>query len=83
MGSLDVDAFFTNILLDQSIDICINQLFQTTNTGEGFTTKQLLCLVTKASYFILNSLLYKHIDGVEMGSPVEPSLPNAFLSYHK
>ena len=25
MGSLDVDSLFTNILLDEIIDICINQ----------------------------------------------------------
>ena len=32
MGSLDVDSFFTNIPLDETIDICINQLFENTDT---------------------------------------------------
>ena len=84
MGSLDVDSLFTNIPLDETIDICVNQLFENTDTVEGFKKsepKQLLCLATKESYFIFNGLLYKQIDGVAMGSPLGPSLANAFLSY--
>ena len=35
---------------DETIDICVNQLFENTETVEGFTKselKQLLCLATK------------------------------------
>ena len=81
MSSLDVDSHFTNIPFDETIDICVNQLFENTNTVEDFTKselKQLLSLATKESYFIFNGLLYKQIDGVAMGSPLGPSL-NAFL----
>ena len=49
MGSLDVDSLFTNIPLDETIAICINQLFENTDTVEGFTKselKQLLYLAT-------------------------------------
>ena len=86
MGSLDVDSLFTNIPLDETIDICINQLFENTDTVEGFTKselKQLLCLATKESYFIFSGLLYKQIDGAAMGPPLGPSLANVFLSYHE
>ena len=86
MGSLDVDSLFTNIPLNKTIDICINQLFENTDTVEGFTKselKQLLCLATKESYFIFNGLFYKQTDGVAMGSPLRPSLANSFLSYHE
>ena len=57
MGSLDVDSLFTNIPLDETIDICINQLFENTDTVEGFTESELrhlLCLATKETYFIFN-----------------------------
>ena len=57
MGSLDVDSLFTNIPLDETIDICINQLFENTDTVKGFKKseiKQLLCLPTKEFYFIFN-----------------------------
>ena len=40
-------------------------------------------MATEESYFIFNGLLYKQIDGVAMGSPLGPSLANAFLSYHE
>ena len=86
MGSLEVDSLFTNIPLDEAIDICINQLFENTDTVEGFKKselKQLLCLATKESYFIFNGFIYKQIDGVSMGSPLGTSLANAFLSYYE
>ena len=86
MGSLDVDSLFTNFPLDETIDICINHLFENTDTVEGFKKselKQLLCLATKEPYFIFNGLLYKQIDGVAMGSPLGPFLANAFLSYYE
>ena len=78
MGSLDVDSHFTNIPLDETIDTCVNYLFENTNTGEGFTKpepKQLLYLRQQRSpIFIL--MVYKQIDGVVMGSPLGPSLVN-------
>ena len=36
MDNLDVDSLFTDIPLDETIDICVNQLFENTNTDEGF-----------------------------------------------
>ena len=86
MGSLDVDSFFTNIPLNETIDICVNQFFENTDTAEGFTKselKQLLCLATKESYFIFNNLLYKQIDVAAIGSPLRPPIANAFLPYHE
>ena len=32
MGSLDVDSLFTDIPLDDTIDICFNQLFENNDT---------------------------------------------------
>ena len=56
MGSLDVDSLFTNILLEETIDICTNTLFENTEKVEGLSKiefKELLTLATKESYFIL------------------------------
>ena len=41
MGSLDVNLLFTNILLDETIDICVSQPFQNTNTVESFRKSEL------------------------------------------
>ena len=86
MCSLGVESFSSNIPHDETIDVWINQLFENTDTVECFTKlelKQLLCLARKEPYFILNGLLYRQNNGVEMESPLGPSLANAFLSYHE
>ena len=54
-GSLDVDSRFTNNTLDETINFCINQLFENTDAVESSAKaelKQLLCLATNESYFI-------------------------------
>ena len=45
--------------------------------------KDLLSLATKELNFILNNILYKQVDKVAMGSPLGPSLANAFLAHHE
>ena len=42
IGSLDLDSLFTNISLDETIAICVNWLFENTNTVD----KQLQCSAT-------------------------------------
>ena len=74
MGNLDVDSLFTNIPLEETIDICTNTLFENTEKVEGLSKiefKELLSLATKESYFIFNGQLYKQVDGVAMGSSLE------------
>ena len=82
MGSLDVDSLFTNIPLEETIDICTNSLFENMEKVEGLSKiefKELLSLATKESYFVFNGQLYKQVDGVAMGSPLGLTLANAFL----
>ena len=86
MGSLDIDSLFTNIPLEETIEICINNLFKNEDIVHGLKKsefKDLLSLPTKESYFIFNNILYKQIDGVAMGSPLGPSLANVFLTHHE
>ena len=86
MGSLDVDSLFTNIPLEETIEICTNELFKESETVEGLSRtefKDLLSLATKDSHFIFDGTLYKQIDGVAMGSPLDATLANAFLVYNK
>ena len=57
MGSLDVDILFTNILLEETIDICTYTLFENMEKIEGLSKlefKELLSLATKESDFIFN-----------------------------
>ena len=54
IGSLDVDFLFTNIPLEETIDICTNTLFENTEKVEGLSKiefKELLSLATKEFFF--------------------------------
>ena len=62
MGSLDVDSLFTNISLEETIEICTNELFKESETVEGLSKtefKGILSLATKDSHFIFDGTLYK------------------------
>ena len=83
---LDVDSLFTNIALEETIEICTNKLFKESETVEGLSKtefKELLSLATLHSHFIFDETFYKQIDGVFMGSPLSPTLAYAFLFYRK
>ena len=72
MGSFHVDSLLTNIPLEETIDICTNELFKESETVEGLNKtefKELLSPTTKDSHFIFEGTLYKQIDGVAMGPP--------------
>ena len=63
MASFDVYALFTNIPLDETIDICVKELFQTLKTlVKGISKndfRDLLNLVTKLSFLHLTTVMYK------------------------
>ena len=66
MGSLDVDSLFTNIPLEETINICTNLLYNNEDVIEGINKsefKNLLSLATQESYFIFNDVLYKQKRG--------------------
>ena len=88
MKILNIDFLFTNVPLEGTIYICTYPLFENNKRveenlkeGKGREFKELLYLVTKESYFIVNGKLYKKIDGVASGSPLGRTLDNIFLVY--
>ena len=86
MGSLGIDSLFTNIPLEETINICCDTLFKETDIYEGYSKsefKTLLSLASKESYFFFNEVLYKQKDRVAMGSLLGPTLANAFLSRYE
>ena len=86
MGILDVDSLFTNIPLEETSEICTNELFKESETVEGLSKtefKELLSLATKDSHFIFDRTLHKQIDSMAMGSPLGPTLASAFLVYYE
>ena len=76
--SYDVTSLFTNILLQEVIDITVNLIFNH-KFNLNITRKELKNLfffATSQTHFIFNSKLYNQIDGVAMVSPLAPVLAN-------
>ena len=87
MVSLDVDSLFTNIPLEETSDICVDNLY---NDNENLPNipkhsfRNLLNIATKETFFMFDNKYYKQVDSVAMGSPLGPALasdcPNDFKS---
>ena len=73
MTSFDIKSLFTNIPLDETINIGIEKLYHRKKKVKGMLKrhcKKLLTLATKSSCFTYNNKYYSQIDGVAMGSPL-------------
>ena len=84
MASFDVDSLFTNIPLDETIDICVKKLFGRKHKFKGFNKSEfrsLLQFAVKDNLILFNGKYYIQIDGVAMGSPLGPTLANIFLCH--
>ena len=81
MVSFNVISLFTNVPLDETIDIIIKCSYdkEEINTDIPKKTWELLYLCTKNAHFTLNNKTYLQFDGVAMGSPLGPVLANIFM----
>ena len=86
MASFDVSSLFTNIPLDESVDLCVDLLFAECDTLEYKDCKfnrtqfrKLLNFAVNDTHFVFNGQLFDQIDGVAMESPLGPSLANIFM----
>ena len=86
MTSFDIQSLFTDIPLDETINICVDRAFQNKRKVKGLLKrhfKQLLTLAVKSSCFVFNDIYYKQIDGVAMGSPLGLTFANLFFVYYE
>ena len=85
MVSFDVVSLFTNIPLDECIDLAIKYIYQG-NPGLGISPtdlKTLFPFATAQTHFSFKGVFYDQIDGVAMGSPLAPVLANLFMGHHE
>ena len=83
--SYDVTSLFTNIPLQDTIDIAISLIFNN-NPNLNITSKELkkpFLFPISQTHFIFNSKFYNQIDGVAMGSPLALELTNIFMCFHE
>jgi len=81
--SFDVVSLFTNIPLQETIDIVCEYVYSSSVNRPSYsknTFRKLLEIAT-GGYFLYKEKLYCQIDGVTMGSPLGPTLANFFLAH--
>ena len=84
--SYDVTALFTNIPVDEAIQILANKAFENNWFNDTYDLQlkkadlvELLDISVKNQLFQFDGKLYEQIDGVTMGSPIGPLPANAFM----
>ena len=84
--SLDVVSLYTNVPLDEAVQIVAEDIYNETNTTPPVdkpTFIELMRMATKNVLFLSPNGSYRQIDGVAMGSPLGPALANAFVSHYE
>ena len=88
MASFNVTSLFTNIPLNEVIDLCTDVIFDNRDTFCYSDCKvdrsnfcKLLGFAVRANHFMFGGNLYDQIDGVAIGSPLDPSLANIFMCF--
>ena len=82
MANLDVESLFTNIPLEETTSVCCDSLFSNdakVNNVNKIDFKNFLRAALQNNFFNFQGKIDKKIDGAAMGSPLGPTLANAFL----
>ena len=84
MCSFDVCSLYTNVPLEETIEICCDVLFRSSLPKPTFPEsvfKHLINFATSSVEFSFNNIVYRQIDGVAMGSSLGPTLANIFVGF--
>ena len=83
LASFDISSLFTNIPLDETIQIILdaNARKKLGKIYNPTVLKEALVASTKKCNFIFNEVVYEQLDGVAMGSPLGPTLANIFMCH--
>ena len=82
MASLDLDSLFTNIPLEEAIDICVDNLDNDNENPPNIPkhdVRNLLNRAARETFFMFKNKYYEQVDGVAMGYPSGPALANIFM----
>ena len=80
--SFDVTSLFTNVPLDETINIILNRIYVDKEISTPISRsemKQLITICTKGVNFTFKGETYRQKDGVAMGSPLGPVLAGIFM----
>ena len=86
MASFQIESLFTNIPLQETIGLCIENLFKDKTHVDNFSKdsfRELLTTTMPESLILFYQEFYKQYHGVAIGSPLGPEFPNVFLRYYE
>ena len=86
MASVDIESLFNNVPLEETINICVYELFKSNSIIHGLNKNhitEILSLTTKDSIILFDMAFCTQGDGLAMGSPLGLLLANAFLCHHE
>ena len=87
MCSFDISSLFTNVPLEETINICADALYCNDPNAQPFISKavfiELMKSATSGVEFRFNDIMYKQTYGVAMGSPLSPALANIFVGFYE
>ena len=81
--SFDVVSLFTNIPVDETIQLAANLVYTNESSYKPRYGKDVfikLCKFATSGNFLFDDRMFRQTDGVSMGSPLAPTLANLFLS---
>ena len=84
--SFDIDPLFTNVPLEETIEILIKNVFGRKRKINGLSKsdfRDFLKLKIMGTVFYFNGNYYRQLDGVAMASPLGPAMANVFLCHHE
>ena len=87
MVSFDITSLFTNVPLNEVISICADFLYRSPLTSAPSFPESSYCgidgITTKSVSFSFNDTMYRQVDGISMGSPLDPIFANIFVGFYE
>ena len=79
--SLDIKSLYTNVLVEEAIEIALKELYSSDEVSEipSSTMKSLLRLAVTNVHFICNKMWYTQSEGLAMGASLAVILSNLWM----
>ena len=83
--SFDVESLFTNIPLEETINLAVDTIIENKHDLQISREKllKLFKFCTSNTHFLFRNEYFEQVDGVAMGSPLAPILANLFMGHHE
>ena len=86
LASFDITSLYTNVPIDETIDIAVSKVYDNDNQIRNIsrsTFRKLLQLCISDNHFIFDKEHYSQFEGFAMESPLPAPMANIFLCHHE